>query len=269
MRKEEIITGVFICLGLATLGFMNNSNSELNQEIANHCLEVKYDSITDDFGLMNFTSGNRNSKMGYYVKGKYDKPIIIEQSKSAETLADLVPNYPSKWITDYISVELITIQNGKKTSLFSENEILTTSQKKELNKLHISDEIQLVIKYKYTNTVSKTIDNNELNTTLTIIPNNQASIEFGIEHISRFFELEIGNEITLSELNNKPVIINFLVNEHGEISQTEVLETSGSRIIDQKLINTLKSLPTWTPATDIKGNPVSQKFELVVGNMGC
>lgn len=270
MRRQEIITGFAICVGFTAFALINHPSFTITKKESLSRPHLISDSLTavfnPNYGL---TPKTNNRPVDYSVRGLYRTPIIIEQALTANTLNDLIAGYPSKWISEYVSVELITIENDQKTSHISNNEILSNSQKIALSKLSLNDEIQIVVKYNSINTITKETDESEFKSHLTIIPNTQASNKIGFQKMSTYFSEQIGNRITRDELGKELTVIIFLVDSDGMVKNTKVGTSSGSEAIDQLLMETLIQMPKWNPAKDAQGNPVPQRFKLVTGFDGC
>jgi len=62
-------------------------------------------------------------------------------------------------------------------------------------------------------------------------------------------------------------IVKFTVSKEGAINNVHVFEASRDEKIDQILLETVSSMPNWSPATYADGTKVDQDFVFMVGNL--
>ena len=113
--------------------------------------------------LFGFKEQKMDKQLYYLVRNGYEKKTTLQQLKAANTISDIITAYPTSWISDYISVEITTINNGEKRTATSDNEVLTKEQKELLSQTNESSEILFLAHYKAENSVTGEIQHRELN----------------------------------------------------------------------------------------------------------
>ena len=73
--------------------------------------------------------------------------VDTEQLKNAKSLIDLDKNYKFSWIKEYISVEILTINQGELKKATSENDTLSEEQKKNMESADFGTEIKVNVRY--------------------------------------------------------------------------------------------------------------------------
>lgn len=271
MKKEEILVGMAILIGFTTFGWINQTDKKIDPSCLQESFALNVDSGDYNIGLESYglQSNTLNKKVSYRVQGRYERPIIVEQTKTANTLSDLISGYPSNWVSDYLFVQLTFMENGEITQLKSENDTLTNAQKIRLSNSSLSDEIQVLIGYKSQNKITKEIEVKKVSWQLTIIPNTQAKFKGNDDGLNSYFTHLIGKKITMNEINDQPAVLYFEVDENGKASQARIDTPSGNPEIDALLIDAVLQMPKWTAAKDGSGKSVPQNFKLIVGYDGC
>ena len=194
------------------------------------------------------------------------RAISEEKLKNAQTISDVIENYPSNWITDYNSVTVATTVNGKTIEAIGPDDKLTNQQKQIFK---TASNVLLVVQYQKENNKNE-IQNRQMNVSLVVTPDIEAEYIGGYElMISDLKEnsLTIINEKNLNYLPQPS--ISFVINKDGVVENVKLEATSNDAKIDALLIKTVQNMPNWKPATNKDGVNIKQGFMLNVGQNGC
>jgi TonB family protein len=216
-------------------------------------------------------------ELSYSVHGRYDRPVYKEAMDRAKLVSDFIDGYPTNWIDEYVSVEIIATNSGKEISGVSANDQLTTEQKNILKAADLSSDIMINVKYKYKSGLTNNSVNQELNIAktvmnikLTVIPETEAEYASGQKQMSAYLKESVINKIPESIAKQiKAAQVIFTVNEKGEIEDAKISKTSGDEKTDQLLLESINKMPKWKPAENEKGIKVKQYFQFNVGQYGC
>lgn len=270
-RTVLIIALIVVTIGFTTYGFVNAKHDVKNDKQLSVSSNIKISS-TDffEFELLDKKMAFNNKDLFYLVKGRYDRSITKERLNNAKLISDVIENYPESWISEYISVELITELNGEEISAVSANEVLSEEQRNLLNMLEESSSIIVNVKYKTKVAVTDVMEDNLLNISMTIIPEKEAEFVGGYDKMIAYLQKNINGKVSdvkLSELQYSSVV--FTVNEEGRTDKIKLINTSGNSEIDNLLLKLIGNMPKWKPAENSSGGLVKQEFEFNFGNAKC
>jgi len=210
-----------------------------------------------------------SQELRFDVHGNYHHPVLKEKLIKSTTLGDIIPYYPSSWISRYISVELESRNEGISTSAYSTNDVLTQDQHTLLKNAEIGTEIVINVNYESKNSLTGQTESGKMNYSVTVIPDTEA--EFADGDLSQYIRENAIEQISTggsAELN--PALVNFTVDENGEITDVQVSKSSGDPEVDQLLLQVINNMPKWKPAENSEGLKVSQEFVLSVsGSNDC
>ena len=85
---------------------------------------MKFSIISFLVGFMSFLQAYAQD-LNYEIRGQYERPLQKAAVQKATMLDDIITGYPKNWISEYVSVEVTTSQDGTSTKTFSNNNILT------------------------------------------------------------------------------------------------------------------------------------------------
>lgn len=206
----------------------------------------------------------------FEVRGAYARPVRAEKLEKATRMSDLIDGYPSSWITEYVSTGIQIVSDKEVNQAVSSSEQLTPEQVSLLKSAGLGDEVVIDITYTSRNFITNNLDERILHYTATVIPEQEAVYPGGREPMKAYLQesaiRKIPNE-SFKELQQ--VIFRFTVDEQGQVVNARITTTSGDPKTDTLLLNALNNMPKWKPAENLKGNKVTQDFELIVGNSGC
>lgn len=216
-------------------------------------------------------------ELSYEIRGSYARAVTKTTLDKSLKLNDFIDGYPGSWIDDYVSVSIITINNGKETKATGTDNNLTAEQKNNLQTADLNADVDINIKYIAVKTLSSIgsdkIDENAvktINTRLTIIPETEAKYPGGAKEMNSYLKANIISKIPeLVALKIKGAKVLFTINDKGEVDEVIVLKSSGDEKTDQLMKQAINNMPKWKPAENAKGAKVKQYFEFTAGVYGC
>lgn len=196
--------------------------------------------------------------------------ITEAQLNEAVTISDLDRMYKPSWVKEYISVELSTLHQGKIKKSLSQNDTLSQAQKRHLKMADVGADVSMVIRYIPDNTLS----HNDIKTysfTVKIDPQNQASYVGSTQRLEQYLQEAVLNKIPENSLKGYDLAaVNFTVSNEGEIVDTQLFnsayQTYKNEAVESLLLEALRKMPCWIPASYSDGTKVQQNFALTVGN---
>lgn len=204
----------------------------------------------------------------FEVKNNFSRKVSKEMVNDARTLMDINPGYPSTWISDYISSEIIVSSKGKTRIASGINDLFTPGQLDILKSADPGTDIKFEVKYKSFNSINNKVEINEMKFAVSLAPAFEAEFPGGNAQLKAYLKENAFLKVPATNLAQQ-AIVKFLVNEKGEINQVKIIQSSRDEKLDQLLLNTIANMPRWKPATDKSGLKVKQEFVFRVGNPGC
>lgn len=182
---------------------------------------------------------------------------------------DIRPGYPSSMIDSYTSTEISVTTNGKVAKATGANETLSSEQKSLLQTADVGSDIAVEIGYVHQNPVTLFPDVRQMQFTMTVFPEVEASYPGGHTELMRYLKENAIEKISESfPKETRGVVIKFIVTETGKITNAQISESCTDPQIDQELLNAIINMPEWKPAENLEGVKIPQEFEFAVGN-GC
>ncbi len=209
--------------------------------------------------------------LDYDVHGSYARSVKKITLVEAQSLSDIIPQYPSQWIKDYAFVEVIVKADGKTAKAAGKNSTLTTEQKNILLAAGLGSEVTITIGYNEKNAVTDRIQTATMQFEATVTPEKEAEYNGGYQQLTQYLQEHGISKITPKNSKDfKPVIVKFTVDERGEIANAHVAKSSQDPTIDKTLLQAITKMPKWKPAETAKGVKVKQEFQFSVRNeRGC
>jgi len=199
-------------------------------------------------------------------------PISKTKLSTAKLMSDLISEYPSSWVSNYVSTEILVVSNKKTKKVIGINGTLNRAQKNLLKEADLNTKVFINIKYKQENSATGKIEVNNLNFLIAVVPDREAIYIGGVETLQQYLKKNILDRISDAELKElKQGSIEFTINEKGNVGAIQLKEQTGNPSIDQLFFNVINSMPQWEPAKNSKGIPVKQQFKFVAGSVydGC
>ena len=206
-----------------------------------------------------------NMEFSFSVKGNYKHPITTEKLTHAKKLGDIIAYYPGNWITDYESVEISAVINGKEERASGINPSINENQKKLLQSVKLSTNINVTVNYKAKNAITNSYEDHQMKIALTVIPEKEAEFRGGYDNMIRYLKENSKNEIAeIGPYLTESAIILFTVSENGKITDIDLKKSSGHSKIDKLMYKIIRDMPDWEPAENLKGLKVNQNFEFTI-----
>lgn len=209
-----------------------------------------------------------NQELHFEVNQVYP-PVSIskEKLKAARTLTDLDKRYKPSWVREYRSVEIRASHKGSIRKVVSNNDVLSQEQKNLMEGADPGTGISVVVQYLPENTL-KNNDVKQMDFTLTVDPDEEASYPGGTEQLRQFLQEQAIAKIPAgSFINYDLAAVKFAIDEAGRVVDAHIYWPSRDSKIDELLLSTICNMPNWNPAGYTDGTRVTQEFVLTVGSM--
>jgi len=194
-------------------------------------------------------------------------PMKLAQANS---LIDLNKHFKPDWIRTYLDVEISANVDGEKKIVKSKNNILTQAQKKLINLADKGSNISVNIQYIPENNLSQN-DPKEWDFTFTVDPDKEAKFIGDEQELKAYLQESAISKLPENSFEGYDfVVVKFTIDESGVITNPHIygneFRTSKNEIVDQILLNAIKSMPQWEPATYSNGIKAKQACVFTVGN---
>ena len=232
---------------------------------------MKTSLLTLAFALLCGASFSQNLKFDLTKNNK--QPVNKEKLSEANLVSDVISDYPSLWIVDCYSTEIVASVDGKTLSATGSGELLSKEQKNLLQSIDMCSDLTLKMSYTYKNGINNAVENDKMKFRALVVPNTEAEFPGGEKEMVAYLEKNAGEKIpeTTSKVSYG-AILSFTVNEEGEIASAKILMPSQNKKADGLLLDAIYKMPKWKPAQNLNGTKVKQEFELRVGRAiggGC
>ncbi|PCJ65304.1 MAG: hypothetical protein COA58_10625 [Bacteroidetes bacterium] len=273
MKKSLMKIGVVsIAVGLIASGYINKQYTNEAKDVNElGILDCKIESESENVEvLVEEATASVENNFVYTIAGKHGFPITKEKFEDAKSIKDIIDYYPSSWITNYVSVEILVSCKGEELSVIGADDILSKEQKKILSNADIGTDIVINVKHKTSNPITSEVEDHEMNVSMTIIPEKEAEYVEGYDLLVSYLKEnseEYFSQRDFSELDFTRLI--FTINKEGMAENIHVERTSGNDEVDAVLVDLIVEMGEWKPAEDAKGSKVEQEFEFTFGPPGC
>ncbi|PCJ00680.1 MAG: hypothetical protein COB15_02590 [Flavobacteriales bacterium] len=277
MKTRTILMAtLLVTVGFITFAFINKpvdaelvacgiDTTEIKPQIDQRTGNVYF-----DFGIDDLKKGPIKQELAYIVRGfKHEgffRPITQQKLNNAETISDVIENYPSSWIKDYNSVVISTTYKGEDIIATGPDATLTKEQK---NLFKIASNILINVHYQKEN-YNDNVQNRQMNVSLIVTPEYQAEFIGGYDKMITYLRENSLDKLQFKDFTYLPQpSISFVINEKGEVDSVELDNSSKDEEIDKILVKLIKTMPKWKPAKNSKGDYIKQKFVFDIGMDGC
>ncbi|MES2780820.1 MAG: energy transducer TonB [Bacteroidota bacterium] len=180
--------------------------------------------------------------------------------------------YSYNTLIDYVSVSISATNKGKVLTAQGISDKLTSAQKSLLHSVDPGTDINIHISFRYKISANDTngsrIINGEL--TVTAVPETEAEFPGGYKqfgtYLTETFFAKITNPLSIEKIQQ--AIIDFTINEKGEVVDAHLFRISNDKETDRLLLEAIRNMPNWKPATNSKGIKVKQQFRIPL-SAGC
>ena len=221
--------------------------------------------VAQPFGFAQF---NSDEKLEYVVE-KVFKPLSISKEKlnNAETVGDLREHFKPSWVREYLSVEILTTQNGSTKKAINKIGKLSEEQKTNMQTNDAGKDISVKIKYIPENNL-KNNDAKEMNFSFLVYPEQEASYPGGQKKLQKYLKKNAIDKIPEGIITSfELAAVKFTVTKDGKIINPKLAWSSNDENVDKLLLETVQNMPSWKPAEFANGTKIDQEFAFAVGNM--
>lgn len=275
MKKRIIIICAVFTTAILTVYGCVNKDKKINTSNIEPAVLATVDQRTGKtifYGIENYNEFSIQNEryFAYSVRGKYNNSVTLEKLQKANSINDLIPNYPSSWIDSYISVEIIATINGKELKAESKDDILSEEQKQLFNSSDRISDIVLNSKYRNRNTVTNVLENREMNYAMSVIPDVEATYIGGYNKMISYLKEKSFEEVLKTTTDKiDAASISFTISENGAAENVVLLESSGHTELDNVMLKLINDMPKWKPAKNSNNEVVKQEFLFNIGLDAC
>lgn len=217
-----------------------------------------------------FVGSDRKQNLSYGVRGSYVRGVIKSKLNAATTLQEVSEGFPTNWLNDYVSTEIVSTSNGKKMKASGVNGTLTGEQKKILTSADLGAEVLINIRYKSKNSATDKTEIRSMSLSVTVVPDVEADFKGGHVQMKKYFKEMVVDKISSDLVTSlRQSMVKFTVNEDGDIINARLSMSTGDQDIDRLILESVNKMPKWIPAKNSGGVKVKQDFEFVMSNDGC
>jgi len=219
------------------------------------------------------------AELSYEVNKIYPHlSISKEKLKEVQTIVDIKNEangrnlqYKSSWVRSFIAVEILTSHNGVIRKAVSPNDTLSQEQKDNLHTADLGTDVSIRVQYIPENTLKQN-DPKELTYTFVFSPENDAAYPDGADALNKYLQKEAMDKISASSFQGYDMrAVKFTINEAGEVTNAHLFGedylNDKKEEVNELLLNAVRKMACWEPATFSDGTKVAQEYVLTVGNM--
>lgn len=193
--------------------------------------------------------------------------ITKAEIKEAQKLIDINPHYEESWVKEYKFVEIRAFINGKLTKVRSNKDVLTEEQKNLMDQADVGTEIAVEVEYLPANNLIQN-DLKHFNFSFIPDPESNATYTAGLDQLNQDLKKQVIGQIPNDLFTGYALAaVTFSIDEAGHISEPKLFWTSNDEQVDDLLVNAIRDMPSWKPASYTDGTKAKQEFALTVGNM--
>ena len=170
-------------------------------------------------------------------------------------------------LVHYVSVEVSAVSGGKIRTAQGKSAQLTPEQNFILAKADMGSEVRVKVFFRYKEEGSK-VNEGEFGTT--VVPEHEAQFPGGVIPMTKYLKKNVSDKI--AEAVPKTVIqqaqVVFTVDETGKIVDAAISSSSTNLKADKIILDAIRKMPKWSPASTSKGLRVRQQISFPFGSQG-
>jgi hypothetical protein len=208
------------------------------------------------------------------AKDRYQMDLIVNTTDNAKAYSVFQQESFTNYI-DFVSAEISATCNGEALTAQGMGDILTSEQKNILNTADLGTDIHIKFNFSYKDPANdkyaSTDKIKEGQYTVTVVPDTEAEFPGGAKQITAYLTDNIINQVSEKSAFEKiqEAIVDFTVNEEGQIVDAKMSRTSTDPDIDKLILDATNRMPKWRPAENSKGVKVKQVVSIPFGGGGC
>jgi hypothetical protein len=245
-----------------SVGFVNRNSKDTNLCKKPNEMAVALESVEED-----------EPDFVYNVDSRYLITMTKEELDKVRSMSDFLSLEEQQSIVSFKSVKVSFLDHDYK-SIISEagqGDAFNAAQIKLLQSAPYSTNILLRAEYQQKNWVTGVLEESYTTPHITVVPEKEAKYVEGEEALISYLK-DNSKEKTADviQANLQPGKVSFTVTSKGEISNVELLSTSGYSEIDKTMIQLINNTPgKWEPAENSHGEKVDQELVFSFGTIGC
>lgn len=189
----------------------------------------------------------------------------------AKVIKDLDSFFDPNWIQEFLSVEILSIQDGKKVKATGNTYLLNEEQQKALQAADYGTEIFVVVKYIPNNSMSQNTAK-EHSFKLYVQPQQSAHFTEGEKAMNQYLNEKVIQPLIALDFDpEKLEAVKFAIDENGMVVDAEmhpnIYRDERDLEMEKILVEAIKTMPQWTAASFDNGLKQKQEFVFMLGNM--
>lgn len=193
--------------------------------------------------------------------------IRPQEVAQATTLMDLNPRYPVDWVRSYRLVEITAMVGGQLQRAVGAGATLNPAQRSLLTQVDTGTPITVNIQYLPENTLRHN-DPRVMDFSFTPVPEQAATFTGGQAGLEQYLQETVVNTVDRGAFTAFDIVaMTFTVSASGQVEAPELFWSSEEATVNTLLLEAIRKMPDWAPATYADGTAVPQKFALIVGNL--
>lgn len=225
-----------------------------------------------DMAMLGVVFNRKQVDFHLEIGSRFYATVTKEELRNASSATEIVPK-DAEWETYPVEKLTVALLEGEDpmTAEDGGNLILTARQKELLQSMDYSYNFRLTANCGGNHRNLEHVGIYDLVYYITVVPEKQAVYLDGKEALINYLQRNSWAETAAVQENElKSGKLHFVVNADGTRSNVRVEATSGYQTIDELMILLIENAPgKWEPATDAKGQKVSQELVLSFGMVGC
>lgn len=217
-------------------------------------------------GLMSPSIAQEAYDFDYKINTTHDGRVVNQQDiADAETIDDLITLYKPEWVKEYKSVDIVTIQDGNQVVVSGQDNRLSQVQKFAMQSIDANSEIKIVVNYLPNNNLKSNPVRN-MDFSIHVAPDMEATFPGGESKLKSYLEKKAIKSVNGDIPQHQLAAVKFSVESDGSISNVSLHDPTTKTSVADVILNAIKEMPKWTPASYDNGLKVRQDFVLSVGD---
>lgn len=212
-----------------------------------------------------------NPDFVYQIESRFMTTITKEKLQQASSIVDVFPKDVTAGINAFKNTKISLLPEGTKNTKNGTGKLLSDHQKDLLKSVNYSTDFFIRADYGNKDQNPNQLENEYLIYYITVVPETQAEYKNGHWALIDYLKQNSQKESYLAKSDElKPGKVRFTVTLKGTVSNVILDSTSGFQSIDNTMLKLIKNIPgRWHPASNNKGEAVTQEFVFFFGIAGC
>ena len=196
------------------------------------------------------------------------EPLSISRStlETAKTLKALNPNFESDWVDAYLQVDFYAWHGNKQICKTNQSDIMSSDQLALIKRADVNSYINVEVQYLPKNNLKENTP--KLNHfRFKVNPDQRAQYAEGREALHGFIKEKIVSKVDPSKFKEYQLAaVKFTIDKNGDLKDVTLLESSNDDAIDALMLDAIRKMNAWKPATFFDGTSVAQDFVFTIGD---